>query len=53
MESLDTRTPLFTGEVLTSSVGNVAFLLGFQRLKPEQQVDTIVGDACALVERIH
>ena len=41
-----------TGEVLTSSVGNVAFLLGFQRLKPEQQVGVLVDDPCALVERI-
>ena len=41
-----------TGEVLTSSVGNVAFLLGFQRMKPEEQIGTIVGDPCALVERI-
>ena len=36
----------------SSSVGNVAFLFGFQRLKPEQQVGVLVGDPCALVECI-
>ena len=40
-----------TGEVLTYSVGNVAFLLGFQRLKPEKHAGVLVGGPCALVER--
>ena len=43
----------FTGEVLTSSIGNVAFLLGFQRMRPDEQVATITQDPSALVERVN
>ena len=43
----------FTGEVLTSSIGNVAFLLGFQRMRPDEQVATITQDPSALVECVN